>query len=240
MTRQILDKQSWTTLRISLNNSYENPADWSSVIKLFNQRIRDFYFTPINNILKPNNRKGEGFSILTLQCALIEMLAAFRQGKIHNRSKSKNGFKYEYKDSSSCFIDFLKTEKIFRKHFYITDKKTGIEKLNPNYTANEFYGKVRCGLMHEARTKENWLITAGDDTVSSTKMFITYNPITNTKSVNRTTLQIILEKYFNDVYLKDLVRKDTEGNKFRRLFARKLDHLFDIPRDMSFDWWKDK
>jgi hypothetical protein len=243
MGRQKLDKQTWTSFRTELNNSYDFSDKWASVIKLFDDRIQDFYFKPIDKILKPNNRKGEGFSVLTLQCALIEMFAAFRQGMIHNHKRPRKNEvrpKYEYYDSDSCFVEFLQTEEIFEDHFYIKDKTTGERKPNPICNAKEFYGKVRCGLMHEARTKEDWLITAADTDTSAPNKFITYNQKDKTKKVNRTILQERLKTYFEKTYLKGLAEKNENGKRLRRLLARKLDHLHDIPSDKTFDWWKDK
>jgi len=239
MGRQILDKATWTTERTNLKDSYNYSENWVKVIDLFQQRINDFYFAPIDDILKTNKQKGEGFSILTLQCALIEMFAAFRVGKIHNRNKPKTGgLKYEYSSSSSCFVEFLQTEEIFKNHFFVTDDN-GVKQPNQPFNANHFYDRVRCGLMHEARTKKDWLITSAIKDSSKPKQFITENIVENTKSVNRTLLQKELKSYF-DKYLQELKMTDENGNKFRRLLARKLDHLYDIPKDKNYDCWLDK
>lgn len=239
MGRQILDKVTWTTERITLNNSYDYSVNWDKVIDLFEQRIKDFYFAPIDDILKTNKQQGEGFSILTLQCALIEMFAAFRVGKIHNRNKPKTGgLKYEYSSSSSCFVEFLQTEEIFKNHFFVIDNN-GIKQPNQPFNANQFYDRVRCGLMHEARTKQDWLITSAIKDVSKPNQFITENTAENTKSVNRTLLQKELKNYFKK-YLLELKAADVNGNKTRRLLARKLDHLYDVPKDKKYDWWLDK
>lgn len=239
MGRQILDKKTWTKLRTDINGSYDYSENWGKVKDLFQQRIQDFYFAPIDDILKTNKQKGEGFSILTLQCALIEMFAAFRVGKIHNRNKPRTGgLKYEYSSSSSCFVDFLQTEEIFKNHFFVIDDN-GVKQPNQPFNANQFYDRVRCGLMHEARTKKDWLITSALKDSSKPKQFITENKTENTKSVNRTLLQNELKNYF-DKYLQELKTTDENGNKFRRLLARKLDHLYDIPKDKKYDWWLDK
>jgi hypothetical protein len=241
MGRQKLDKKTWTSLRTDLKTSYDFSDKWATAIKLFDERVQDFYIKPIDKIIKPNIRKGEGFAILTLQCALIEMFAGFRQGKIHNHRKpNSGGLKYEYKYSDDCFVIFLQTEEIFENHFWIKDKATGDKKPNPLISAKDFYAKVRCGLMHEARTKEDWLITAADNDNATPKVFINLNTTDKTKSVNRTILQERLKTYFNDTYLKELAEKNENGKKLRRFLGRKLDHLHDIPRDTSFDWWKDK
>src|SRR5690348_13665043 len=103
MAKKILDKITWKKLRVELNNSYDFDERWDEVIDLFKQRIDNFYFDPIQKILNPNLKKGEGFAIVTLHCALIEMLAAFKYGKIHNRSKKPTDPSYEYKESDKYF-----------------------------------------------------------------------------------------------------------------------------------------
>lgn len=235
--RQILDKKTWIELRKELKKSNEYNKTWSITIDLFRQRIEDFYLKPIDKILLLDN-KGEGFSILTLQCVLIEMLAAFKKGKIHNRYKNKNGLKYEYKDSSSCFIDFLNSENIFENNFFRLNKNNDIEKNSP-FSAKDFYSKVRCGLLHEGRTKKEWLITTSNKNGFSNDIFIIENN-DKTKSINRNILQKKLEFYFKNVYIEQLKENNIEGAKMRRFFGRKLDHLHDIKRDVNFDWWKDK
>jgi hypothetical protein len=243
MKRQILDKKTWIEYRTHLNGSYDFSDNWDQVIRLLHSRVKDFYFKPIDDILKPDSRKGEGFSVLTLQCALIEMFAAFRQGKIHNPKRPKRKEfrpKYEYFYSDQCFIEFLETEEIFEDHFYIKDTDSGKKLPHPIFKAKDFYSKVRCGLMHEARTKEDWLITAADNDNTKPPKFISYNEQDKTKKINRTILQERLRSYFEDKYLKELTENDFNGKKLRRLLARKLDHLYDIPKDKTFDWWKDK
>jgi len=242
MGRQILDKQTWSKHRMELNGSYGYSEDWKTIIKLFENRIKDFYFAPINDILRPNNRKGEGFSVLTLQCALIEMFAAFKQGKIHTHKRPKKDEKrptYEYYDSDKCFVEFLESEDVFENQFFIKDRETNIITAHPIFDAKEFYGKVRCGLMHEARTKEDWLISAAEPEKDDVAKFLFYDQSDKTKKINRTILQKQLEKYFSS-YIKKLSIEDNEGQSLRRLLARKLDHLYDVPAELSFDWWKEE
>lgn len=242
MSRQILDKRIWIESREILNNSYEFNDTWESVIELFRNRIYDFYFNPIRRIKDPNKLRGEGFTILTIQCALIEMLAAFRYGKIHNYQKGNRGvpiYDYEYKGADECFIRFLQSEEIFENHFYRV--VPGLpNQVNQPFSANDFYNKVRCGLMHEARTKGEWLINARLFYEKDKTIFITANIENNTISVDRTILNKLLEKYFKS-YLIELSESNNNANQLRRLFGRKLDHLYDIPRDAeNVDWWEDR
>ncbi|MBP8192366.1 MAG: hypothetical protein KAX69_02095 [Chitinophagales bacterium] len=231
-----LDKKTWAKIRPKLKNSYGLNSDWEEVIVLFKKRIDDFYFKPINSILKPNSMKGEGFAIVTLQCALIETFAAFKLGKIYNNKGSKNIPKYEYWSSGRFFVDFLHTEHIFQDHFFTIDSN-GVKTIDYPYNAREFYERVRCGLMHEARTKDDWRITANPKKTGNNK-FIGIDG--NDKVIHRTILNDKLQDYFNNTYLAALKASSNEGNKLRRLLGRKLDHLHSLPKDTTYDWWLDR
>ena len=155
------------------------------------------------------------------------------------QKKNEKRPNYEYYESDKCFIDFLESEDVFENQFFIKDSATGIITSHPIFDAKEFYGKVRCGLMHEARTKEDWLISAAEPNKNDLTKFLFYNESEKTKKINRTILQKQLETYFNS-YIKKLSTESKEGQDLRRLLARKLDHLYDIKPDLSFDWWKDE
>lgn len=237
MTRQILDIAFWTVKRQVVRNSYDINNDWNEVIERFKARIDDFYFAPIENVKDPNKLKGEGFTILTIQCALIEMFAAFKYGKIHKHDKRNTDPNYTYNRSNDCFIPILHSEPIFENHFYRFEN--GNKVTDQPFSSTEFYNKVRCGLMHEARTKGEWVINAkrtyhGDETI-----YITRNTINQKISIDRTILNKQLRKYIQD-YLNSLSQNNADGNTLRRLFARKLDHLYDKnPDTTSYDWWTD-
>ena len=231
-----LDKKTWSSIRPHLKNSYDYNVTWEKVITLFKQRIDDFYFNPINSILKPNSQKGEGFAIVTLQCALIETFAAFKHGKIYNSKKKGKLPNYEYSGSSVFFIAFLLSEEIFKDHFFTIDAN-GVKKENYPYNAKEFYERVRCGLMHEARTKEDWRITANPKKTGSNR-FIGKDG--DDKVIHRTVLNDKLKDYFNNKYLSSLREINANGNKLRRFLGRKLDHLHSLKKDVTYDWWDDK
>ncbi|HEX8015230.1 MAG TPA: hypothetical protein VF465_08340, partial [Flavobacterium sp.] len=146
---------------------------------------------------------------------------------------------YEYYESDKCFIDFLESEEVFENQFFIKDSATGTITSHPIFNAKEFYGKVRCGLMHEARTKEDWLISAAEPDKNDVTKFLFYNESDKTKKINRTILQKQLETYF-DSYIKKLAIENKDGQDLRRLLARKLDHLYDFQAELSFDWWKEE
>ncbi|MFN8114472.1 MAG: hypothetical protein U0W65_00045 [Bacteroidia bacterium] len=235
MERQILDINFWTTKREIVKNSYDFNETWNEIIERFKVRVEDFYFSPIDSVKEPNKLKGEGFSILTIQCALIEMFAAFKYGKIHKFNKNENDPIYTYKKADACFIPFLHSEPIFENHFHRFENST--RHLDQPFSAIEFYNKVRCGLMHEARTKGEWIINAKKAYKGHETIFIKKEITNNKISIDRTILNKQLKKYFKS-YLDSLSQNNADGNSLRRLFARKLDHLYDIPPDpTNYDWW---
>ncbi|MFA6712159.1 MAG: hypothetical protein WCS33_05580, partial [Candidatus Caldatribacteriota bacterium] len=77
-----LDIGFWTKKRQVVNNSYDFNEHWKEIIEKFRVRIENYYFFPIDSIIASNKLRGEGFTILTIQCVLIEMFAAFKYGKI--------------------------------------------------------------------------------------------------------------------------------------------------------------
>jgi hypothetical protein len=237
MISQILEKNFWIRKRQIVRNSYEIDANWLEIIEKFKMRIENYYLIPIETVKEPARLKGEGFTILTIQCALIEMFAAFKYGKIHNHSKRGATPNYEYNRANDCFIPFLYSEPIFENHFYKFEH--GEKLINQPFSATTFYNDVRCGLMHEARTKGNWVINAKKNYQGDETIFISEDTLINKISIDRTILNKQLNKYFSD-YLNSISEDSPEGNRLRRFFARKLDHLYEIPTDAeNFDWWVD-
>ena len=96
------------------------------------------------------DEQGEGFSIVALQCSLIEFLASTLEGKSYKYcpSKAVKCDVHEYCNSKALYIRFLRSEHPFSQYFN-------------EATARDFYENVRCPLLHEARTKGRWRILAG-------------------------------------------------------------------------------
>lgn len=221
----------WNNIRDKIKGSYVVDENWRESVGLFKSRIQNKFFDPIEEIIKEKKLKGEGFAIVTVQCALIESLAAFRQGKIFNHEKNKQSPSYEYKGSSELYIDFLNSADIFRDNFFTIDSK-GKKQIGKPFKADDFYKNVRCGLIHEGKTKGNWTINASKKKVKTEKIFIDIKG--DIISLYRTILHYRLKEYL-DSYCIELVSDDNQ--KLRKYFARKLDHLFDIPPDKGYDWW---
>jgi hypothetical protein len=106
---------------------------------------------------------------------------------------------YEYSGSKALFADFLATEAPFSVQF---DQSLAVD----------FYVNVRCGLLHEARTKGGWTILAGD--VGG--RFV--DP--HGKVVFRNNLQLAITSFTDD--LRNKVSSDIA---YRQAFVRKMEGL---------------
>ena len=117
-------------------------------------------------------------------------------------------------------------------HFFIKNKAV----IDKPYSFKDFYKNVRCALMHEARTKENWHINATKKSIKTERKFIETED--GKIKVYRTILHYRLLEYLSE-YENDLRRDTKDSIVLRKNFARKLDNLFEIKADLEFDWWKE-
>lgn len=140
----------WNTQKKILAD-FDNKVAWDDAYAdYFLTRLKDRYIDPIEAIKERGTCCGEGFSIMTIICSMIEFLESTYQGKnyrIVRKGESKLRRTEEYDKSSPIFISFLTERPPFNNEF---DKKL----------AQDFYENVRCGLLHEARTKGKWIIGA--------------------------------------------------------------------------------
>jgi hypothetical protein len=107
------------------------------------------YLDPIKVLQDSGTFQGEGFSIAAIQCSLIEFLESTVQGKSYRllvKGAPPLG-PYEYGRSGEMFESFLLKRTPFTSEFDAA-------------AAHDFYEGVRCGLLHEARTKNGWVIRA--------------------------------------------------------------------------------
>jgi hypothetical protein len=129
-----------------------DPTVWLKAFDdYFHERLSLRYLGPIKILQDNGSLQGEGFSIAAIQCSLIEFLESTVQGiSYHYRPRRKGSPSpgpYEYSDSGDLFVQFLCRRQPFMKDF-------------SRPLARDFYEGVRCGLLHEARTKKGWTIWA--------------------------------------------------------------------------------
>jgi len=109
-------------------------ADWDKAVDILAARIRDRYIQPVDFLIaaeenKPPSERRYGFTVLAIDCLLVETLAAFIEGLEDTDGESKR-----------IFRSFLRTRKQFAADF------------SNDEIANKFYKQFRCGILHQAET----------------------------------------------------------------------------------------
>ena len=216
-------KRKWELLRLNLlsrsaSDRYSINNDWTNAISLFDEVINYRYINPINTIINIRNNIGEGLFIIHSQVILIEILAAFQQGKIYKKD-CNTGFYY---DNAFIYINFIKNESLFSdvfeeiNYYYYNDTTS-----NKGYM--DFYFNVRCGLIHEGVLKTDWDVNTHKYDVINDLRFIKIE--NNKRVIYRNILQTVIEEYLKN-YI-GLLNESIDGD-IRKKFARRLDCLFNI------------
>lgn len=128
---------------------YRSNEKWDEAYIFFEQRINTRYLNPINAILNIKDNSGEGFAVVNLQCSLIETIESFINGCISEYNIITR--KTEWKNEE--IIIFNSNKEIFKSFF---ENRIPIKELNIG--GGDFYNSVRCSLLHETQTKNNWKI----------------------------------------------------------------------------------
>lgn len=138
----------WLAFRTALVPG-SDASFWEAAFEdYFRPRLALRYLDPIKVLQDNGTYQGEGFSIAAIQCTLIEFLESTAQGLKYRflRNGEKLG-PNEYSSSKTIFVAFLRDRKPFSSIF---DERSALD----------FYAGVRCGLLHEAQTKNGWKIWA--------------------------------------------------------------------------------
>jgi hypothetical protein len=190
----------WVNFRPSLV-ACADASVWKSAFEdFFHPRLTLRYLEPIKLLQDKGTSHGEGFSITAIQCTLVEFLESTRTGQ--NYQYLEKGHKLgpnEYSSSQRIFVNFLINREPFLNTF---DEASAVD----------FYAGVRCGLLHEAQTKNGWKIRAKgpDDIVADIKERIFY----------RDNFQSALLEYV-ELYKGDLLLDAA----LQSAFIRKFDNL---------------
>lgn len=163
-------------------------------------RLELRYLSPIRLLQEHGTFLGEGFSIVAIQCTLLEFLESTVQGKTYRYLRHGEVLgAYEYSSSRDIFVKFLTLRPPFSNEF-------------DNDLAHDFYTGVRCGLLHEARTKNGWRIWAED-----TESRIVDK---DDKTVFRNNFQAALLRFIEN-YKLELINNP----QYQEAFIRKFDSL---------------
>jgi hypothetical protein len=141
--------KDWQQFRQTLGPGVD-PKAWKAAFETyFEARLTTRYLKPIESLQASHTLNGEGFSILAIHCSMIEFLESTLQGRTYRfrRKKDPPLGQYEYTESGQMFTAFLVGREPFSQVFNAS-------------LAGDFYSGVRCALLHEARTKDGWIIKA--------------------------------------------------------------------------------
>jgi hypothetical protein len=142
--------RDWKDFSAKLNVS--NNDNWESAYDRFlYTRIEERYFKYLDLMVADKTFKGKGFTIVTVLCSLVEFLESLYQGKNFKLDFKNELDRYGRESAKEMFLAFLQTKQPFAGVFVSKDD------------AKNFYAEVRCGLLHEAMTKGEWVIKSKGD-----------------------------------------------------------------------------
>lgn len=196
----------WANLKVQLE---ANPTTdlWQRAYDEFHHaRFATRYREPIRLLGDEMEPLGEGFSMVALFCTLIEFFATTELGLNFELKPDKTKHQYGRSEAKAHFVTFLKNT----PQFY---------PIVPKGLADEFYGAVRCGLLHEARTRNGWGIQTNETACSRG-----LSP--GEKPIYRDRLLPALDDYLED-YRSRLVKCPVPGKftPIQEAFIRKWSHL---------------
>ena len=232
-----ISKEKWDSKRKTLKDRQDITDAWKEAIGIFETRFSDRYFKSIEHLIEISGKsKGEGFAILTLQCSIMEYLATLNEGMIFNHEakslKKKNAENkspthrmphFFYTDSAKWYNKFLNSAPIFKGYFHGE---------NAFLKSHDFYQNVRCALVHEAQTRNNWKVNIYEKSRTKDKE---NTVIFQDKTIYRTALNEALKGWFKNFCI-EAIKSNKDGRKYRKYIARKLDVIFEFKPDECF-WW---
>ena len=109
----------------------EESADWDVAIATLDGRIRERYIAPADFLVSAEkgalaSERRFGFSVLAIDCLLVETLGAFFDGLEQTTGQSEK-----------IFCKFLTSRTLFKEYF-------------GEPLARQFYKEFRCGVLHQA------------------------------------------------------------------------------------------
>lgn len=212
--------QNWKELAKNLDT--QKDENWGLAYNFFEERINTRYINPINVILEMKDNLGEGFAVVNLQCSLIETIESFINGCIHEYDINSEKLKWKRKGR----IIFHSNKLIFKSFF---KNREPFKSQVPNIKGNDFYEYVRCPLLHETQTKNNWLIKLDKE-----KTVLAYQEIKNDKEIEKIIyrenfqrdLEILVDNYKNAI-INGEIFCGIKPEELRENFIAKFNHICD-------------
>jgi hypothetical protein len=179
------------------------------LIRFLEERYSERFFSPILCLGEaPGNEQGFGFAMMALCCLLAETIECYRQG-LPSSSKSDLDYMEKLPLNSKAPADYKLNRPWPFKHgsesaFVCFFREAEHQKYFPNVDGKTFYEKIRCGLLHQAQTKDTWrLVRTGKFWDASEK------------SINRAEFACRLRECFSG-YLEELKGCDWNDDVWKK------------------------
>lgn len=231
-------KKRWVAVKKDLSEGSDFGIE--EVYSIYFGRIENRYFKPIELLRdRKDSCDGFGFSMVAILCTLIEFLQSTLDGKFDKQSY-KNEFTEKYPilvsesligyyegKSGDEFVKFLKE---LNPRF----KEIPNYKCHFDSVAKEFYKCVRCPILHDACTRNNWIIREESDDDS-----IFDNSNKEEKILYRNNFYELIKNKVNCEMRDQFLDKDNA--ELRKNLLKKMDVIFETANyskkeDIPF-WW---
>lgn len=156
-------KEDYLCLNLSEQSS---DRDWNKAIDILKDRIEGRYFNQID--LLSHDINANGFTIMALNCLLIEALYQFKEGK-----KQTGNNKVEYST-------------------FLTQAFPG--EFNTKHLAQRFYSDIRCGILHSAQTYNESRLSDREDFVVKSENGILLVSVKRISALLRTYFDSYVDK----------------------------------------------
>ena len=164
-----------SSVTVARYRELEGAYNRQEIARFVGERFRERFLLPVlggGDECSESGLSGQksGFAMMAIACLMVETLEAFYQGLENTRNKSKQ-----------MFLDFFNRWEEFKDFRPVAEK---------------FFYDIRCGILHQAETRNGWIIE---------RVGKLYDPAH--KAVNATaflkTLEICLARYCTDLEAAD-------------------------------------
>ena len=193
--------------------TFASEHDWDVAVAIFEDRIKYRYLDAIEVLQKDDTahywehkQRRFGFAMLALDCLLIETLAQFYSG-LKSSDEARETLRL---NNTEFYVKFLIEKSFILKSAF--DKPAALA----------FYRTIRCGILHQAETKEDSLIRFLNDENNSDKLFKLSDDKKSLKIYWSNFHQIVKSEF--ETYCAHLRRNDGPDD-LRGNFKKKMDFI---------------
>lgn len=183
---------NWTKTRVQ---SCLDNAQREELVRFMSERYNERFFGPIHSLRQASgNHRGFGFAVMSLCSLLVETIQCYREGfPSSDEGELKELSKMPENAAAPATFrlsaPFKAGSRVIFKSFFSCPEH---QRFLPGVDGEIFFKKIRCGLLHQAQTKDGWRVTRTGSFWDS-----------GNSSINRDEFSMRLEQCFNG-YLEDL------------------------------------